>query len=107
MGYLKESFSFGSTLAVIGLSAPAVVVPPPHCVGGWIQQNSLAAGTLWLGQGLSQIPGGTGMMFLNTTQNPLEFYGPAKFYLYATGATISVGLGLKFSEGVSYPLAGE
>lgn len=108
MSSIQEAYSFGSTLAVVGLSAPTIVNPPAKCVGGWIQQNSLTGGTLWLGSGLSQIPGlSGGMMFLNTTTNPIEYYGPARFYLYASGATVVCGIGFKYSTGVSFPLAGE
>lgn len=104
---LREYRGLAATLAVVGLSAPTVVYPPPNCVGGWIQQNTLTGGTLWLGSGVSQIPGlSGGMMFLNTTQNPLEFWGPVQFYLYASGATITCGVGFKYSAGFSSPLTG-
>lgn len=103
---LRESRGMGATLAVVGLSAACVVRPPAYCVGGWIQQNG-AAGTLWLGTGLSQIPGVSGgMMWLNTIQNPIEFWGPNQFFLYASGATIVCGIGFKYSAGLSSPVMG-
>ena len=106
MGYLRESFVLGSTQALVGLSAATAVIPPAFCVGGYIQQ-SLAAGTLWLGSGISQIPGTSGaMMWINTNNNPFEFQGPARFFLYATGASVVAQLGFKFAEGVSSPVAG-
>lgn len=104
---LREYRGMGATLAVVGLSAACVVVPPAYCVGGWVQQNTLAAGTLWLGTGLSQIPGlSGGMMWLNTTQNPIEFWGPNQFFLYASGATVVCGIGFKYSAGLSSPVMG-
>ena len=94
----------GSTWALVGLSGPTEVNSPAFVQGGWIQQTS--AGTLWLGQGLSKIPGVSGMMWINTTQQPFEWEGPARFYLYATGATVTATIGLKFSTGLSLPFAG-
>lgn len=106
MGSLKESFLFGATAFHLGTSAVVSVQPPANTVGGWVQQNTLAAGTLFIGPGITMSLGATQGMFLNTTNKPFEFYGPARFFLYAAGATITVGLGFKFSEGVSSPIAG-
>ena len=94
----------GSTWALIGLSGPTIVDSPAYAQGGWIQQQS--AGTLWLGIGLSKIPGVSGMFWINTAQQPFEWEGPARFYLYATGATVTAGIGYKFSSGISLPFAG-
>lgn len=106
MGYLKEAYLFGATQALVGLSQATVVNSPAFCVGGYIQQ-SLNAGTLWLGSGLSQIPGNSGaMMWLNTNNNPFEFSGPARFFLYATGASVLAQVAFKYAEGVSSPIAG-
>lgn len=94
----------GATWALVGISAPVVVNSPAYAQGGWIQQTS--AGTLWLGSGLSQIPGASGMMWINTTNRSFEWEGPARFYLYATGATVTAGIGFKFSHGISSPILG-
>lgn len=95
----------GATWVFVGTSAALYVTPPGGCVGGWLQQNT--AGTLWLGAGLSQIPGASGMMWVNTTNAPLEWDGPARFFLYASGATVGLGIGFKYSvPGISSPIAG-
>lgn len=95
----------GSTWALVGLSAPVAVIPPSFVQGGFIQQTS--AGTLWLGMGLSLIPGVSGMAWINTSNKPFEWDGPARFFLYATGATVTATIGFKFSApGISSPIAG-
>lgn len=93
----------GATWALVGLSAPIAVNSPVGAIGGYLQKT--AAGTLWLGGGLSQIPGASGMMWINTDSTPFEWKGPARFYLYATGATVTAGLGFQFSvPGPSFPV---
>lgn len=106
MGHLRESFLFGSTAFHVGLSTVVSVNPPPNTVGGWVQQNTLAAGTLWLVPGITMSMGATQGMYLNTVNKPFEFYGPARFFLCASGASLTVGLTYKFSEGASSPIAG-
>lgn len=103
---LEQSYLMGATAFHVGLSAVVSVNPPANAIGGWVQQNTLAAGTLWLGPGLTMSLGATQGMYLNTTNKPFEFWGPARFFLYASGATITVGLGFKYSQGVSSPIAG-
>lgn len=94
----------GATWALVGLSAPVVVESPKMAQGGYIQQAS--AGTLWLGSGLSQLPGASGMFWINSSSRSFEWEGPARFYLYATGATVTAGICFKFSSGLSSPIVG-
>jgi hypothetical protein len=100
------SYLLGATAFHLGNATAIPVMPPANCIGGWVQQNSLAAGTLWISPGVTISLGATQGMYVNTTNQPFEFQGPARFYLYATGATITVGLGFKYSQGVSSPIAG-
>ncbi len=103
MSLQNGNYALGSTWALIGLSGPTVVESPAYAQGGYIQQQS--AGTLWLG-GISKIPGVSGMFWINTATERFEWEGPARFYLYATGATVTAGICFKFSSGISSPIAG-
>ena len=96
-----NSYLFGSTVMNVGLSAAATFEPPRGCNGGWFK--SASGGSLFLGSGLSQTPG-SNMYFMNS--EVISFNGPARFYLYATGATAVVNLGLSFTYGMSSPIAG-
>lgn len=104
MSLQNDAGFLGATWALVGLSAPLEVNSPKFAQGGWLQK--VGAGTLWLGGGLSQIPGASGMMWLNTDSVPFQWEGPARFYLYATGATVVAGIGFKCSPGLSLPFAG-
>lgn len=96
-----DSYGLGSTLMAVGLSAAAVFVPGPYVNGGWFKYQS--GGSLFLGMGVSQTPGIT-MMLIGS--EIVSFGGPAKFHLYATGATATVAIGLSFSRGMSLPISG-
>lgn len=105
MSLQNGAYGFGATWAHVGLSAPVVVNAPKYAQGGFIQKQS-AGGTLWLGSGISLIPGVSGMAYLNTDTVPFTYEGPARFFLYGTGTTMIVGLGFNFSAGLSSPIAG-
>ena len=94
-----DSYFLGGTLMTVGLSAPSQFVPAAYVNGVWFKYAS--GGSLFLGQGLSQIPGQT-MMLIGT--EIVSAAGPARFYLYATGATATVAVGVSYSRGLSAPL---
>ena len=69
--------------------------------------QQIGAGTLWIGSGISQIPGASGaMLFVNSTLPRFEWEGPARFFLYATGASVVTNICFKYSSGMSAPVAG-
>ena len=96
-----NTYLLGATTMNVGLSAAAVFEAPQGYNGGWFKSGS--GGSLFLGSGLSQTPG-TGMYFV--ASEVINFSGPARFYLYATGATAVVHVGLSYSAGMSLPFAG-
>lgn len=96
-----DSYFLGGTMAAVGLSAPLAFVPDPRVNGVWFKYVS--GGSMFLGMGLSQIPGAT-MMLIGS--EIISAAGPARFYLYATGATAVVGIGVSYSRGLSGSLAG-
>lgn len=93
-----DTYALGSTVMVVGLSAPAVFVPPAGCNGGFFKINS-GSGTLAIGSGLSQAFGST--MYPVGATEIVSFTGPAQFFLYAASATMTVSVGLSFSRGAS------
>lgn len=98
----NDSFILGSTLMNVGLSAAAVFNPPAFCNGMWFKYQS--GGTLFLGSGISQTPGAT--MYAVGSSEIVNVGGPARFFLYAAGATVTVGIGFSFNAGLSSPIAG-
>lgn len=91
-----DSYCLGGTLAAVGLSAPLQFLPATNVNGVWFKYFS--GGSLFLGQGLSQTPGAT-MMLIGT--EIVSAAGPARFFLYATGATALVAIGVSYSRGLS------
>lgn len=96
-----DSYGLGGTLAAVGLSAPLAFAPASYVNGVWFKYVS--GGSMFLGQGLSQIPGAT-MMLIGS--EIVSAAGPARFFLYATGATALVAIGVSYSRGMSAPIAG-
>lgn len=102
---MQDAYYLGATAFHIGTSAVVTVNPPQFAVGGWLQKTT-GAGTLWLAPGVTLSLGVTQGMWLNTDNKPFEFWGPAQFFIFASGATATVGLGFKFAKGLSSPIAG-
>lgn len=91
-----DSYGLGSTVMAVGLSAAAVFLPGQYVNGVWFKYVS--GGSMFLGNGISQIPGAT-MMLIGGEITSVG--GPAKFYLYATGATALCAVGVSYSRGLS------
>lgn len=91
-----DSYGLGSTLMAVGLSAAAVFLPGPYVNGIWFKYAS--GGSLFLGSGLSQTPGAT---MMNIGSEIISAGGPARFYLYASGATSIAAVGVSYSRGMS------
>lgn len=89
-------------MVAVGLSAAMAFQPPANCNGVWFKQFS--GSSLFLGMGLSQTPGAT--MYMLGTSEVVTASGPARFFLYATGATSLVSVGLSFSRGMSSVVTG-
>lgn len=87
-------YAIGATNFAVGLSAPFVFTPPSHCNGVRIHKTA-TGGTLWI-NGLSSLIG-TGDTIGDTENYTIE--GPARFYLWSTGATSAVGIRMSFSAG--------
>jgi len=94
-----DSYGLGSTMMAVGLSAPALFQPGPHVNGVWFKYVS--GGSMFLGSGLSQIPGAT-MMLVGS--EIISAAGPARFFLYATGSTALASIGVSYSRGISSPI---
>lgn len=96
-----DSYGLGSTMMAVGLSAATRFNPGPYVNGVWFKYAS--GGSLFLGSGLSQIPGQT-MMLIGS--EIISAAGPAQFFLYATGATSVAAVGVSYSRGMSSPITG-
>lgn len=103
MSMYTDTYSLGSTISVVGLSAAAAFIPPVNCNGVWFKINS-GAGTLYIGSGISQIPGVT--MYPVSLTEIVSASGPARFFFYAASATMTVSVGMSFSRGLSAVIAG-
>lgn len=92
-------YGLGATIIVIGLSATATVdlSATANVIGGFFKIQA-GAGTLAIVQGASAIS--TAGYLVGATE-VVELQGPAKFFLAATGATMSVGLVPRWSQGLS------
>lgn len=91
-----DSYGLGSTVVAVGLSAPLQFIPGQYVNGVWFKYVS--GGSMFLGAGLSQTPGAT-MMLIGT--EIVSAAGPARFFLYATGATALCAIGVSYSRGLS------
>ncbi len=94
-----DSYGLGSTVMAVGLSAAAQFIPGPYVNGLWFKYQS--GGSMFLGSGLSQTPGAT-MMLIGS--EIVSAGGPARFFLYATGATALAAVGVSYSRGMSSPI---
>jgi hypothetical protein len=103
MSQYENTYGIGSTVMAVGLSAAAVFFPPAFCNGGFFKIAS-GSGNLFLGNGISLTPGAT--MYPVSASEVVNFRGPSKFFFYATSATMLVGVGLSYNQGLSSPIAG-
>lgn len=92
-------YNLGATQAVVGLSATVVVElqKVPYAIGGWLKIYS-GAGTLSIVSGPSNI---VSQGVLIGATDTFEIEGPAKFYLAAAAATMTVGIGIRYGQGLS------
>lgn len=99
-----DSYLLGSTLMVVGLSGAVPFLPPSGCNGGFFKIQA-GGGTLYLASSFSQAVGAS-MYSVGATEK-IEFEGPARFFLGAAGATMTVVVGLSYtSPGSSGQIAG-
>lgn len=97
-----DTYLFGSTFLTVGLSSVAAFEPPAHCLGVYVAHAS--GGTIaCFTTGLSQLYSAN-LLQLGTRN--IELTGPVRFFMAASGATSIVSVGIKFSGGISYPIAG-
>lgn len=94
-----NTYQFGVTLVVIGLSATVQLNCQTYksCNGGFIKIHS-GGGTLAMVNGASNI---STQGYLMGATETLRFEGPANFFLAASGATMTVSLVTSLSQGFS------
>lgn len=99
-----NTYLLGSTVMTVGLSGAVAFIPPSGCNGGFFKINA-GGGTLYLASSFSQAPGAS--LYPVGATEVISFEGPARFFLAAAGATMSVSVGLKYSSpGMSGKIAG-
>lgn len=100
----SDTYFMGATQLVVGLSSAVQFVPPAGCNGGFFKIQS-GSGTLAIIQSFAQssyianTAVATG--YLVGSGEVIPFTGPARFYLAAAGATMTVSMGLSFTSGIS------
>lgn len=97
-------YNLGVTQVVVGLSATVVVdvLTVAKAIGGFFKIQG-GAGTLAIVQGVSNI---TTAGYLVGATEVVELQGPARFYLAAAGATMTVGLTVRYGQGLSGQING-
>lgn len=97
-------YNFGATVISVGLSATVLVdmSAVAKALGGFFKIQG-GAGTLAIVQGASNI---TTAGYLVGAAEVIELQGPAKFYLAAAGATMTVGLTVRYGQGLSTVISG-
>lgn len=97
-------YNLGVTKVAVGLSATVLVdvSAMPKALGGFIKIFS-GAGTLAVVQGASTIFSDG---YLVGSAEVVELQGPAKFYLAAAGATMTVGLVVRYGQGYTATIDG-
>ncbi len=104
----QNVYAVGSTQIAVGLSALIRIIPPAYAIATTIKIAS-GSGTLWvtpapalgLGASLTGTAAGsmiTGGYFLGALE-VFNVGGPAKFYLSASGATVTAALIFGFTDG--------
>lgn len=97
---LEFSHQLGATIIHVGLSATVQVAPQRNQNGGFFK-IAAGGGTLALVQGASSI---SSAGYLVGDTEIISFSGPARFFLAAAGATMTVHLVTSYSDGYSlYP----
>lgn len=103
MGRERDVYALGATIITVGLSAIVQVGPTENQIG--LQMKKLAGNTLEIVSrppaltGSSAVVWGTGYKLGDT--ETLSIDGPARYYLAATGATVSLGVIIKYSQGAT------
>lgn len=110
MSYQNEPRFFGATLVNIGLLAgstfPVLIKPPANCVA--MQVKAISGGTIWILP--NQVAGGSiGGATAITTINgyplalgtDMPIFGPAAFYMAASGSSGTVAINFMYSGGAS------
>lgn len=98
MAHVEQVSSFGVTQIHVGLSQTVTVSPVPYQNGGFFKINA-GAGTLAIVNGASAI---FSAGYLVGATEVIPYQGPAKFFLAAAGATVTVGLVISYSAGMSF-----
>lgn len=107
---MKDAYYMGGTQMVLGTLGASVfptrIVPPPGCVGMQLKLLGASGSTVQIlpnaASGAS-IGGATaittvgGYPLVTSEMHPI--YGPAAFYLAATGATATVAIMFRYSDG--------
>jgi hypothetical protein len=88
----------GMTTMSVGLSAMVAFTPPERMVSG---QFKILAGGGTLGIANTSSGAGSANSYLVGASEIVELNGPAKFFLGATGATMTVGVMIRYSSGLS------
>ena len=98
MGYGNQGcYALSATLLVVGLSTTVAVTFGSQQLGGFFKIQA-GGGTLALVSGASAI---STSGYLLSAGEVIECDGPAKFFLAAAGATMTVGLVTRHSNGAS------
>ena len=101
-----DIYAFGGTQIAVGLSALVKVSPSAYMRAETIKIVG-GAGTLWITPLATVSLTGAAASSLMSTGYPLSanevlsIGGPATFYMSAAAATMTVGLGLGYTSGVS------
>lgn len=110
MSFPFEARFMGATLVNVGLLSgttfPVAIKPPPFCMG--MQVKAVSGGTLWILPNQvagASVGGATAITTLNGY--PLAIgtdmfpFGPAAFYLAASGSSGTVAINFMFSAGAT------
>ena len=98
----ERAMLIGVTTMAVGLSAMVQFTPPAKMVSG---QFKIHAGGGTLGIMNTSSGAGTVGSYLVGASEVVELNGPAAFFLGATGATMTVGVLVRYSAGVSSTIA--
>ena len=106
----NEAFVLGATVVTLGTlgasTFPTRIQPPPSCIGLQMKLMGAAGSTVQIlpnyisGQTVSGATAAiAGYPLVTTEMQPI--YGPANFYLAATGATATVAILFKLTAGAT------
>jgi hypothetical protein len=98
MAHVEQCYQMGATQIHVGLSATVMVVTQPYQNGGFFKIHA-GAGTLAIVQGASSIYSAG---YAVGATEVIPFVGPARFFLAAATATMTVALVASYSAGMSF-----